>query len=82
MLLEFSIIFEKQFEVFERKEDINTRIRDLVKSLDLENRILNEKKIQQTQSELIEYKLVKTLLEKNIVESQNYIKDVCNSKKE
>ena len=68
--------------MFERKEDINTRIRDLVKSLDLENRILNEKKIQQTQSELIEYKLVKTLLEKNIVESQNYIKDVCNSKKE
>lgn len=78
----FSIIFEKQFEVFERKEDINTRIRDLVKSLDLENRILNEKKNQQTQSELIEYKIVKTLLEKNIVESQNYIKDVCNSKKE
>ena len=78
----FSIIFEKQFEVFERKEDINTRIRELVKSLDLENRILNEKKIQQTQSELIEYKIVRTLLEKNIVESQNYIKDVCNSKKE
>lgn len=76
----FSVIFEKQFKVFARKEAINARMSELVKSLDLEDRMLNEENYQQMQSEPIEYNKVKTLLEKKIVESQNYIRAVCNYK--
>ena len=38
----FSIIFEKQFVVVNRKEAINTRMRDLLSVLKIENRLISE----------------------------------------
>lgn len=64
----FSIIFGKQFIVYERKEKINTRMRDILTSLDISG---NE--------ELIDYDKVNTLLEKQIDYSKKYIDYVLAS---
>lgn len=64
----FSIIFERQFAVFERKEKINTRMRDLLKSLDIS---MNE--------EGIDYSKVNVLLNDQISFSQKYIETVLDA---
>lgn len=67
----FSIIFEKEFWVFNRKEKINTRMRDLLTLVGLEHR-LNTKETH-TQ---INYKDVKDKLEIAIGDSKEYISKV------
>lgn len=64
----FSIIFEKQFIVFDRKEEINTRMRDLLESLDI-----------RMDGSFIDYAKVKNLLEKQINDSKNYINKVIDA---
>ena len=64
----FSIIFERQFAVFERKEKINTRMRDLLKSLDIS---MNEGGI--------DYSKVNVLLNDQISFSQKYIETVLDA---
>lgn len=64
----FSIIFERQFAVFERKEKINTRMRDLLKSLDIS---MNEKGI--------DYSKVNVLLNEQISFSKKYIETVLDA---
>ena len=63
----FSIIFEKQFVVFERKEKINTRMRDILSSLEIENGMQ------------INYKTVNNLLQGLILNSKKYIGSVIDA---
>lgn len=63
----FSIIFERQFAVFERKEKINTRMRDLLKSLGIS-----------MEEEHIDYSKVNTLLSEQISYSKKYIDKVID----
>ncbi|MEE1085700.1 MAG: polysaccharide pyruvyl transferase family protein [Schaedlerella sp.] len=64
----FSIIFEKQFIVFERNEKINTRMRDLLMGLEI---LMNGR--------VIEYNKVNILLSKQIRESKQYIDHVISA---
>lgn len=64
----FAIIFEKPFAVFERKEKINTRLKDLIELLGLS-------KINCT----IEYNKVNLILEKSINESKKYLEEVTSN---
>lgn len=64
----FSIIFEKQFIVYERKEKINTRMRDLQQSLGISG---NEA--------WIDYRKVKELLAKQIESSKEFIDHVLTA---
>ena len=61
----FAIIFEKPFEVFERKEKINTRMCDLLQLLNLN--IINDS---------INYNEINWRLEKNIKKSKEYVEEV------
>lgn len=61
----FSIIFEKQFIVYERKEKINTRMRDILISLDIS-----------MDEQFIDYNKVNLLLSKQIEISKEYIEHV------
>ena len=68
----FSIIFERQFSVYERKEKINTRMRDLLVSLDIS-----------MEEDCIDYGNVNTLLSEQISYSKKYIdKVICAVRKE
>lgn len=71
----FSIIFEKEFWVFNRNEEINTRMKDLLVLLGLENQ-LNLKEIHGK----IDYKKVNKKLEKAIITSKEYISKVLEGK--
>ena len=64
----FAIIFEKPFAVFERKEKINTRLKDLIELLGL-SKINNS----------IEYNKVNLILEKSINESKKYLEEVTSN---
>lgn len=61
----FALIYEKLFYVFERKEQINMRMKDLVHSLDLEQK-----------NDWIDYKKVNCLLQNQIEISKKYIDEV------
>lgn len=63
----FSIIFERQFAVFERKEKINTRMRDLLRSLDIS-----------IEEQRIDYSKVNILLSEQISYSKKYIDKVIS----
>lgn len=64
----FSIIFERQFAVFERKEKINTRMRDLLSGLEI---TMDEEKI--------DYGKVNKLLSEQISFSKKYIETVLDA---
>lgn len=64
----FSIIFERQFRVFERKEKINTRMRDLLSGLEI---TMDEEKI--------DYGKVNKLLNEQISCSKKYIETVLDA---
>lgn len=67
----FSLIFEKEFWVFNRSEGINTRMKDLITLLNLEDRL--EPK---SYKEKINYEIVRGKLNKSIISSKNYISRV------
>lgn len=64
----FSILFEKPFIVYERKEKINTRMRDLLESLGI---VLHEGPI--------DYEAVKVRLEEQVADSKAYIDEVLSA---
>lgn len=77
----YSIIFEVPFVVINRKEGINTRMRDLLLILGLENRLIDSvldiKKLED-----INYPLVKKNLEVLVEKSKQYISDIGRIKNE
>ena len=74
----FSIIYKKQFLVFNRKESINTRMKDLVDRLGLSERLLSQ---CETQFNDIDYSLVNIKLINAVDDSRNYLNTVLNAKK-
>lgn len=66
----FSLIFNKQFAVINRKEGINTRMKDLLSVVNLENRMICE---EQEEILPIDYKDVNILLKNKIDESKKYL---------
>lgn len=71
----FSLIYEKQFVVFNRKEKINTRMRDMLISMDLSERLITN--IGQS-IKIIDYKDVNEKLEPLISDSKQYIENVLS----
>lgn len=75
----FSIIFHKQFWVFNRSEGINTRMHDLTQALGLSNRMVQNTECNTT--ERIDYKNADIVLKNAISESKGYIEKVIASGK-
>ncbi len=71
----FSLIYEKQFAVFERLEGINSRMKDLLKDLDMNDRIITERSFSYLR-EICSYERVREKLEKQIFISKQYIDTV------
>ena len=69
----FSIIFKKNFLVFNRNEAINTRMKDLLEMFGLETRIVDENNIPSLN---ISYKLISNNIEEEINKSKEYIQNV------
>ncbi len=77
----FSIIFNKEFYTFNRMhQKINSRMKDLLSSLGLENRLVKEEN-QIDISNLIDYVKVNTLLSEKISISKKYLYHICQIKK-
>lgn len=73
----FSIIFEKNFWVFPRKENINMRMRDLLAMVGLENRYVIEQKTAGDNN--IDFSANKDMLDQKIIESKEFISTVLKS---
>ena len=69
----FSIIFEKQFVVINRKESINTRMRDLLSILNISNRLINENYNFNNIIAKIDYEIVNKNLNKKVRTSKQYL---------
>ncbi len=77
----FSIIFQKDFVVFNRSYKINTRMRDLLKSIDLEQLlILNEGMAQKHQINDVNFSPVKEKLDTLIINSKAYLNNALKQK--
>lgn len=66
----FSLIFQKDFYVVNRTEDINARMKDLVGDLGLADRLINT---VPTEISSVDYANAEMLLEKKIAASKNYL---------
>lgn len=77
----FSIIFEKQFIVINRKEEINTRMRDLLNTLNMENRLISESYNLDSIIKNIDYKKVYLHLDEKIRLSKDYLSKVIDDSK-
>lgn len=75
----FSIIFERPFAVFNRTEKINTRMRDLVFELGVDDRIALDANWNPTQ---MDYTQVRKRLQTAIEFSKSYISNVTKRSKE
>lgn len=71
----FSIIFNKKFYVINRNENINARMRDLLDSYGILDRIVNNIK-DVDRSIDINYRFIEPVLEDNIRKSKKYIESV------
>jgi len=71
--LAFSLIFKKNFVVFNRNDKINTRMRDLLKLLHLEERMFDHKNFDYKKE--IDYRKITNLLEEQIKKSKGFLKD-------
>lgn len=78
----FSIIYEKQIAIVNRTEGINTRMRDLLNCLKLENSMVKDSDYKLDELlEKIDYKLVKSILNEKIKFSKEYLENVLSIKK-
>ena len=77
----FSLIFQKEFITFDRGEKINTRMRDLLSSVGVENRYGIDTKWNEP-VEPIDYERTAERLETAIVESKRFIDSVIQSVKQ
>lgn len=75
----FSIIFEKQFAVVNRKEAINTRMRDLLNILKIENRLISENYNFNNIINDINYNEANKHLKEKLKSSKNYLDRVVYS---
>lgn len=75
----FSLIYQKQFVVFNREEGINTRMRDLIYGIGLENRMICGK--ESTELDYINYASVEKNLKVKIDESKAFIYRVLSGVK-
>lgn len=79
----FSIIYEKDFLIINRKESINTRMRDLLDDINLNDRLIDASYDNVVIDREIDYKLPKKILKKKIEFSKQYIDNVlANNTKE
>ena len=69
----FSLIFEKQFLVFNRSEKINTRMRDLLELIGLPQFLVDTKCIKDHYKEEINYKMVDKKLREHIQFSKDFL---------
>lgn len=70
----FSIVYEKQFIIINRTESINTRMRDLLQLLDLDERIIDsESEFSRIMHTKINYALVNSKLKKEVEKSKLYL---------
>ena len=76
----FSIIFEKQFAVVNRKEAINTRMRDLLNILNIKDRLISENYDFNNIIKKIDYKNVDNCLKAKIKFSKEYLEEVTTIK--
>ena len=67
----FSLIFEKNFWVMKRTENINTRMIDLLSIVELNNRLLDD--CVNYENDMIDYSIVRSKLHKYICQSKKYI---------
>ena len=75
----FSLIFQKQFVVFDRKEKINTRMRNLVSAAGLQNRVWSASTVDLQE---IDYEQVNEKLSEKIKASKWYIERVLSGEKQ
>ena len=68
----FSIIFNKEFYVIKRNEDINTRMQDLLDSINASERLIFNKE-DLIKCKPLDYGYINNILEKNIQKSKDYI---------
>ena len=68
----FSIIFNKEFYVIKRNEDINTRMQDLLDSINESERLIFNKE-DLIKCKPLDYGYINNILEKNIQKSKEYI---------
>lgn len=76
----FSIIFERQFVVVNRKESINTRMRDLLSILKIENKLINENYNFNNLINKVNYKEVNKYVNERLEISKAYLDRVTSSK--
>lgn len=69
----FSLIFEKDFCVVNRQEKINTRMRDLLNDIELDNRLVDELYKIEEICKRISYDKVNSLLNKKIDDSKVFL---------
>lgn len=74
----FSLIFQKQFWVFNRSEGINTRMRDLTKMVGIGDRLIEGRK---SANEKIDYSMIARRLTAEIEKSKQYIDAVLGEVK-
>jgi hypothetical protein len=70
--LAFSIIYKKEFYIFNRKDKINTRMRDLLKLINLEKRLIDNFDAYQS-SPKIDFDKIEEKISKHIQKSKNYL---------
>ncbi|MCB0747982.1 MAG: polysaccharide pyruvyl transferase family protein, partial [Ignavibacteriae bacterium] len=76
----FSIIFQKDFVVFNREDKINTRMRDLLQSIGLEHLLISNEEMALThQVGSLNYSEINTRLNLLIDKSKNYLNNSLNS---
>ncbi len=69
----FSLIFEKQFVVFNRAEQINTRMKDIVNMLNIKETILSYNITQDEYEYTINYDHIRLILQNHIRESKQFL---------
>lgn len=78
----FSIIYEKNFVIVNRKEAINTRMRDLLDDLNLKERMVNENYDLNKIIKNIDYNIPKEILQHKIMFSKNYLSEILSIKQD
>ncbi|WP_103865542.1 polysaccharide pyruvyl transferase family protein [Aquimarina sp. I32.4] len=69
----YSLILHKNIAVFNRSDKINTRMRDLLQSVELNNFLLNKDTISDYKLDIIDYKQVQDKLDVLIEKSKKYL---------
>jgi len=76
----YSLIFEKKFVVFNRAEQINTRMNDIVNMLNIKETILPYNTTQDEYEYIIDYDKVRPILKNHIKKSKQFLIDSIRKK--